>query len=271
MTPLLLDIITLPAFAGLRFIDSCSGMPIIDGLRCSLIRRRDRRAIAIGIRTPAGIHHWPELAAPWRSDVASPPVPPESARAEVLVEDLLDRFVPVRLPWPPTPDDADGALCTLTLNSAPQRKVPSSAATLHALLATEFGVPAAWARVLATNAQAHVTVGMSDAKGRLTLHLPFPRPERKAVKSPPESPPAAPTLSTSITLRVFHDPAVGTEALAADAPWLPAWIAQPEVRALARIGAPGSFGPLRLEAGRPSVPVTEGLAPNCSELRLSPF
>jgi len=55
------------------------------------------------------------------------------------------------------------------------------------------------------------------------------------------------------------------------APFLPGWSAQPEVRALARIGATDAFGPLRLEPDRPSVPVTDGLPPNRSELRLMPL
>ena len=109
---------------------------------------------------------------------------------------------------------------------------------------------------------------MSDAGGRLTLHLPFPRPERKLPKSPPEP---VQSVSATITLRLFHDPAVGSEALAAGAPWLPAWNTQPEVRALARTDAADAFGPLRLEPGRPGVPITEGLPPNRSELRLVPF
>jgi hypothetical protein len=64
---------------------------------------------------------------------------------------------------------------------------------------------------------------------------------------------------------------VSAEALTANAPLLPNWIAQPEVRALARIGAIDTLGPLRLEPDRPSVPVTEGLPANRSELRLAPL
>ncbi|MBP6708892.1 MAG: hypothetical protein KA223_07005, partial [Candidatus Accumulibacter sp.] len=92
-------------------------------------------------------------------------------------------------------------------------------------------------------------------------------------------PPEAPTMGPTITLRMFHDPDIGAEALAAaaqgnpflTAPLLPGWTAQPEVRALARLGATDPFGPLRLEPDRPSVPVTEGLPPNRSELRLTPL
>lgn len=264
----LLDTLVIPAGCGLRFVDAYAGQAIVDGLRCTLQRRRDQRLLGIGTPTPSGIHHWPGLAAPWREPATSPPQPPDDALAEVLVEDSLQRFLPVRLAWPPVPDVPGTALSTIRLASAPNRSAPSGAATVHALFADETGKPAAWVRVLTSDAQLRSTLGMSDADGRLTLHLPFPRPERKPPASPPE-----PVLAVSgtITLRVFHDPAVGRAALGAGAPWLADWLAQPEVRALARTDAADAFGPLRLEPGRPGVPITEGLPPNRSELRLVPF
>jgi len=264
----LLENVFLSAGSGLRFIDPYSAQPIVDGLRCTLLRRRDRRVIGVGIASPSGVHHWPAIAPPWSDLATSPPQPPEDSLAEVLVEDRFERFLPVRLPWPPTPDAPGSALNTTLLASAPTRSAPSGAATVHALLATEAGQAVAWARVVATDAQARSTTGMSDADGRLTLHLPFPRPERKTPQSPPEP---VVSVCTTITLRVFHDPAVGSEALAGSAPWLAAWHVQPEVRALARLGTADPFGSLRLEPGRPGVPITEGLPPNRSELRLAPF
>ena len=279
MSDALLDRLLLPAQTGLRFLDAYSGRAIIDGLRCTLYRRRDRRALGVGVVTPSGVHHWPELAAPWRHELASPPAPPQTSHSEVIVEDRFDRYLPLRLPWPPEPDSDSEHITSVMLASAPQRNAPSGAGTVHGLLTDESGFPAAWVRVLATDTQSRTTVGMSDDTGRLTLHLPFPRPERRTLKSPPDSPPAAPTMGATITLRMFHDPDIGAEALAAaaqgnpflTAPFLPGWTAQPEVRALARLGATDPFGPLRLEPDRPSVPVTEGLPPNRSELRLTPL
>lgn len=265
MNARLLDTLVLPAGCGLRFVDAYAGQTVVDGLRCTLRRRRDHHLLGIGTPTPSGNHHWPALANPWREPASSPPV---AALAEVLLEDSQQRFLPLLLAWPPVPDSPDTALRTVTLFSAPARRAPAGAATVHALLADETGRPAAWARVLANDAQGNSTSGMSDGEGRLTLHLPFPRPERKPPASPPE-----PVLSVSgtITLRVFHDPAIGRAALVSGAPWLADWLAQPEVRALARTDAADAFGPLRLEPGRPGVPITEGLPPNRSELRLVPF
>ena len=271
-----LDALILPAGAGLRFVDACSLLPIVDGLRCRLLRRRDGRLIGVAATTPSGVHHWPDLAAPWRqSSSAVPASPPAASLADVLVEDLLERFLPLRLPWPATPAAGESALTRITLCSAPQRAAPAGCATIHALLADADGTPAAWARVIVSDSQARSTVGMSDAGGRLTLHLPFPRPERWLAGSPPPSPPLSPpapaAISASVSLRVFHAAALGIDALASGAPCLPEWQSQPEVRALARVGASESFGPLRLFPDRPCVPVSEGLAAHRSELRLTPL
>lgn len=266
---------TLPATTGLRLLDACSGLPIVDGLCCTLYRRRDRRPLGTAVVTAAGVHHWPELAPRWAASSSSPPQSAELA--EVLVADRRERYLPLRLPWP-LPGGADH-LASVTLASAPQRQAPAGAASVHALLTYRSGLAAAWARVVITDDGGRMTVGMSDGQGRLTVHLPFPRPERRPAASPPDSPPAPPTIAATATLRVFHAPAVGDEAIAAlpageraaPVPSLTAWAAQPEVRALARVGAADAFGPLRLALDRPSVPVTAGLPPNRSELRLSPL
>lgn len=289
MSAVLLESLVLPAATGLRFIDAWSGQPIVDGLRCTLYRRRDGALSAPAVTTPSGVHHWPEPPSPWNAASTSPPSPPAAALAEVLVEDLLDRFLPMRLEWPPQRDVPDRPLATFTLVSAPSRPTPPGAVSIYALLTDATGVPATWARVLVTDAQGRSTPGGSDAAGRLGLHLPFPRPERKSPTSPPagpvDSPPEPPpTPGAFVTLRVFYDASVGAEAVAtaaglratfarsADgAPLWSAWLAQPEVRALARIDTTETLGPVRLEPGRPAVTRTQGLPPNRSELRLAPL
>jgi hypothetical protein len=79
MSGALLEQLMLPARPGLRFLDAYSGRAIVDGLRCTLYHRRDRRALGVGVVTPSGVHHWPELAAPWRREPASPPLPQNKA------------------------------------------------------------------------------------------------------------------------------------------------------------------------------------------------
>ena len=165
MSGALLEQLMLPARPGLRFLDAYSGQAIVDGLRCTLYRRRDRRALGVGLVTPSGVHHWPELAAPWRREPASQPLPPQSSHSELIVEDRFDRYLPLRLPWPPEPDGDSAPITNVTLASAPQRSAPPGAATLHGLLTDEPGFPAAWVRVLATDAQSRTTVGMSDGGG----------------------------------------------------------------------------------------------------------
>lgn len=150
MSGALLEQLMLPARPGLRFLDAYSGRAIVDGLRCTLYHRRDRRALGVGVVTPSGVHHWPELAAPWRREPASQPLPPQSSHSELIVEDRFDRYLPLRLPWPPEPDGDSAPITNVTLASAPQRSAPPGAA---------------WVRVLATDAQSRTTVGMSDGGG----------------------------------------------------------------------------------------------------------
>lgn len=269
MATLPIETLALAAGPGLRFVDAWSGQPVSDGLACTLRRKRDGKPLAREAVTASGVHRWPGLRAPW---TATSPSPPHAALAEVLVEDTLDRFVALRLDWPPAPDTPGGLLATVTLPSAPGRLAPPGAATVAGLLATEDGRSVAWARLQVTDAAARTTEGMSDRAGRFALHLPFPRPERRPAASPPASPPAGPGARpvALATLRVFHDPALAAEA-GADAPLARAWLAQPEVRALGGLDPLETLGPIALEPGQPAVPRTGGLPPDHSELRLAPL
>jgi hypothetical protein len=292
MAAVLLETLVLGAGVGLRFLDAWSGQPVIDGLRCTLRRQRDALVLARAAATPSGVHHWPGLRAPW-SGAALPPgaSPPHGAPlptlAEILVEDSLGRFLPLRLDWPPQPDRSGAALATSTLLSAPRRLAPPGSAGVAGLCADVNGLAAAWVRLLVTDSAARTTEGMSDAAGRFVLHLPFPRPERRPSGGSPVSPADA-TPAALVTLRAFHDPGVGDEASAAaardtapgqraaalppgGAPLVRLWRAQAEVRALARAATSDLLGPLRLEPGRLVVPHTQGLPPNHSELRLAPL
>jgi hypothetical protein len=47
MSGALLEQLMLPARPGLRFLDTYSGRAIVDGLRCTLYRRRDRALAAL--------------------------------------------------------------------------------------------------------------------------------------------------------------------------------------------------------------------------------
>lgn len=252
MAARLLETVVLAAGLGLRCRDAWSGQLVQEGLRCTLRRKRDGLVLAKTATTPTGVHHWPGVRAPWHA--APPP-----AQAEILIEDGFDRFLPLRLDWPPPPDTPGGALASTTLLSAPQRAAPTGSAAVVGLLIGIDGNPAAWARLLVND-----TAGMSDAAGRFTVHVPFPLPEKPAPDDPPPATPFA-----LVTLRVFHEPAVGNAAGAA--PLFHLWRAQAEVGVLANIAGPDLLGPLRVEPGRPVAPHTEGLPSNRSELRLAPL
>lgn len=271
MNLVVLDRVRLSAGAALQFIDAASGEPVREGLRCELRALADGARIAISARTASGVHHWPGLAARWLAR----PSPVQPARAELLVSDTHARFLPLRLDWPPPagPGDAPGSVL---LCSAPGRTAPAGAATLHALLADGAGRPAAWARVVLATADGRSVPGMSDAQGRLTLHLPFPRPERRAgagspPASPPGSPPSAPPWPVAtVTLAFHHAHGVAHEASTSGAPRLALWTAQPECRALAHVDGT-SLGPQRVAAAEPLVLRTEGDPSRSSDLRLVPL
>ncbi len=261
MSAVLLDEVIVPASNGLRFVDAATGQPVQDGLRCSLLRRRDHGLIASAQTTPAGVHHWPAIDAHWRD--RPQPVPPAQALADVRVDDLFGRFLPLTVAWPLPP--ALGAslygsvqLGQIGLLSTPQRPAPPGFASVFAQLVWQAdGTPAAWARVTLTNLQGRVYEGCCDAQGRLALHLPLARPQHD---------PATQSTFASVAMKVFFDP-----TLAAKAPQAPdalAWRLQTEVRALARADEATALDTLHLEVGRPAAPVTEGLLPRRSELRL---
>lgn len=279
MNDAVLERVALPAGLAIRFVDAATGRPIVDGLRCRLRLgpRLPPRASAV---SASGVHHWPDLAGrPAGASPPSPPSPPAASGAELRVDDALGRFLPLRLDWP-----ADGAdplrPTTIVLYGAPGRPAPAGCASVHALLEAG-GRPAAWARVTLTTAGGPPRVGMSDAAGRLTLHLPAPAPSRRVAGSPPAepSPPVdGPVPSTLVELAFHHAAGVAEDAEAAartaddagpEAPQRARWLAQPACDALA--DADGTrLGTARLSATAPLVLRTAGLPPGRSELRLVP-
>ncbi len=278
MSAVPLEILNLPTFAGLRLLDAWSGLPVPSGLGASLRRKRDGAVLGRAVASLSGVHHWPELAESWRSLPSISPAP--APLAEVWVDDLAGRFLPVRVDWPLVPSQPDFAITDIMLVSTPQRPTPVGAASVVALLTREDGSPAAFARVVVTDAQGRSTAGMSDGRGRLALHFPFPRPERRPGAASPASPALSqtPALTASLSLAVFHDPSVAAEAHGAArrfggfsplAPLLDAWAVQRPVLALAELNAVTPFQ-LRIESGKPCVLRTQGLPPDRSELRLVP-
>ncbi len=259
------DDLVLPASAGLLFIDAATGQPVQDGLHCALLLRRNRTVLGRAVQSISGVHHWPELSARWRD--ALPPL-----LADVLVTDALGRFLPLAVAWP-LPASLGGTLVgtrrlvRLPLLSAPARTAPPGQASVNALLvwhATQQ--PAAWARVLLTDASGRTSLGSCDAAGRLALHLALPRPQRPAVDPPPPG-----VVTATGNLQVFFDPGLRPAAERLAAPDVLAFNSQPEVRALARADQTTALDGLRLEVGQPAVPTTAGLAPALSELRLVPL
>lgn len=265
-----LDELRLPAGDALAFFDAASGAAVTSGLVCRLVLRGDGRVLGRSLATPSGLHHWPDLSDRWRS-----PAPASPVLADVVVRDEMGRFQPLVLPWPlpiaPT-GQVIGAtllpgvrLLRVRLLSAPGRPAPPGMASVHGLLRWQAsGQVVAWALVRYVGGDGHVFDGASDAEGRLSLHLPRPRPDKRG--SPPE--PAA-------QLRVFADPALAAASLDLGAPAVLAFAAQPEVRALADASVPpadmAAYVPPVFVTGEPLILATLGLLPAQRELRLQPL
>jgi hypothetical protein len=261
-----LDVLLLPAGDALAFVDSATGEAVTAGLRCSLVLRRGGKLLGRAMTTPTGVHHWPELSERWRD-----PDPAAPVFADVVVRDERERFQPLSLPWPlpaaPVGQVIGGTvlggarLLRVSLLSAPARRPPPGMASVHGqLLWQADGAPVAWARVSYFDGDGRVHDGASDAEGRLSLHLPSPRPNR------PGSPPAP-----AAQLRVFADPALAAASLGLGAPDVLAFAAQPEVRALADVAASGAYAPPAFIPGEPLILATLGLPPAHRELRLAPI
>ena len=262
----LLDEVLLPAGDALSFVDSASGEAVTAGLRCSLVLRRGGKLLGRSVATPTGVHHWPELSERWRD-----PAPAAPVFADVVVRDEQERFQPLSLPWPlpaaPVGQIIGGAvfgssrLLRVSLLSAPARRPPPGMASIYGLLVWQAGGDAAaWARVSFTDGDGRVREGASDAEGRLSLHLPMPRPNR------PGSPPGP-----AAVLQVFADPALAAASLGLGAPDVLAFAAQPVVRALSNVGGGTAYAPAVFVPGEPLILATLGLPPAHRELRLEPI
>lgn len=280
MTQPLLESLTLTADVGLQCIDACTGQVLVHGLRCSVVNRITGVVLAKSISTPSGFHHWPDLPSRWQ-DIA-PPSPLHFMQLEVLIEDLADRCLPMRMSWPlPVTTTTNGArLYRIELPSAPQRQAPMGSASLFAQLVNQHDEPAAWARVTIETSSGRQIMGMSDAQGHLAIHLAFPRPHRQAPAGSPLSPLQPPPQPHALaTLRWFYTPALGVDALEAarhlpnqlTAPRYADWLAQPEVMAQEHAASVDPLAAIRFDVGQPCILRTAGLGLHRSELRLVPL
>ncbi|RTL46568.1 MAG: hypothetical protein EKK53_03680 [Burkholderiales bacterium] len=251
----------LPAGPGLAFIDSATGQPVVDGLRLSLLLRRGGRLLGRAVASASGAWHWPDLDDRWRQAAPGDPV-----LADVVVRDLLDRFLPLSLPWP-LPAIPAGQITAVTvlgsarllqvsLLSAPGRRAPPGMVSVFGqLVGQASGQPVAWARIRFTDTDSRVHEGSTDAEGRLALHLAGPRPQRPAAPAP--------------QLSVFSAPALGTASLGLGAPDVLAFASQPAAVALADAGGATPYAPPVFNPGEPLILATLGLPATQRELRLA--
>lgn len=271
MTDALLETIVCAGGPGLQCVDAFDGR-VVHGVACTLLERKSGNVLARSVSSPSGVAHWPDM--PQRVRTAAEP---SKLGLEVLVEEASGALLPLRVKWPlPTNATERGtALCRLPLHSAPKRATPSSATSVYAtLLAGD--APAAWARVVVSDAAGRQTAGMSDARGVLALHLPVPRPRRENSGGEDES--DTPRLRYVVEWTLAHSTVVAVEAEQAAgvmpgrlrAPLLSAWSLQPEVFAQRQSGSSVRITTLEFPDAAPIVVKTAGLGPQRSELKLLP-
>jgi hypothetical protein len=207
--------LTLTAPLGLVFHDAATGERVGAGLSVVVYKKFHPLSLAQAQANPSGVyvlHRAPGLDSEFAfgagDDLFWSQLPPPRDYV-VEVSDTEGRFLPfsfeVSLPqrgvyeWqspvasPPadSPPDAEQLPSVPVYSAATRRTPPGVAAVRAELQDTSTAAPAAHAAVELRHAGRLVARGLSDARGRLALLFPHPAPQRAAVTSPADSPPAA--------------------------------------------------------------------------------
>jgi hypothetical protein len=185
---------------GMRFWDVAAEAPAGGGLQVRAYRQPWAAKTFAAIEGPGGIYSFHALPglqtvsqgggddAFWAANTAS-------LAYVVTVSDPLDRYLPMQLtpllPWrglygvlasPPdvaVPDDT-----WVPVFSTPSRPAPGPAGAVCAQLMDDAnGLPAAWALVTVSTSAGSST-GMCDARGVVSIAVPYPEPRNFAFSSP---------------------------------------------------------------------------------------
>lgn len=146
---------------------------------------------------------------------------------------------------PPAPD------ASVDLFSTPARSLPGAMAIVRGeLQRADTGAPAAFALIHLEYLGVTLGRGVSDRVGRFVVACPYPEPERRPRRSPPESASPPTTGGTlmqwDVHLRVFHDAALVED----ETPDYCRLLAQPEGRLLQQLSPPVEAGPTTIVLGR---------------------
>jgi len=267
---------------GVRFWDPLTQTAVAEGLRV-VLHPAGQPGRGVTTRTNGSgvhvLHDAPGLArAAWgEGDEAYWSHPPQTAQYRGEVSDLLGRFHPVsfavQLPFrglflpacaaqsPPGP--AGG----IELFSTASRALPGALAVVRAELSSMvLGAPAAWALLTAEYRGEVLGRGVADRQGRVVLAFPFPEPERRPRRSPPEtaSPPAesATLMQWEVQLRVHFSALLASQPV----PDYCDLLSQPPARLLVHTSPPEELAATAIALGQEFVYP----APRVSRLFVAP-
>ena len=221
---------------GLRFWDLTQNLPITDGLAVSLRLAGTSTPPLTAMLTRSGVYGFfglPGLYAAEHPGGANSNPPAQTFSYVVMVQDLLDRYLPAVLVF--TLDQTGAVLVQgvpqppsgprlVYLFSSVSRTVPSGVSALYAdLLDRDTNQPAAWAVVQAQIAgESEVWTGIADGNGRAVVLTPYPVVQRLVLGSPPGSGQgniAGQSWSVTVTAQYSPDGLTYPAAAFQDAQW----------------------------------------------------
>lgn len=266
-----LESIVRRAPLGLRFLDLTRGMPVTDGIEVRAWPVAGTGPGFPAVRSPlSGIYGFRSLpgfrlfetgerpASDWCDPAAGSPPGDTAPNFVVSVEDRHQRFLPqaLRLCLPRE------RLMEVPLFSAPARAPLPGLAVLRGELWDRTNArPAGWAMVTASTDEAATYVGLADARGMVTLFVPYASALPPLQGSPPHGSGDVDQLTWPLVIQVFYQPAQQQAVPGLDWPETRSVLEQDraEVYDTAMVHGPSITRSLRF--GQDLVIATEGLGP----------
>lgn len=210
-----LETIVRRAPLGLQFLDLARGVPVTDGIEVRAWPVADTGPGYPAVRSPlSGIYGFRSLpgfrpfetgerpASDWCDPAESSPLADTEPNFVVVVEDRLQRFLPqaLRLCLP-----RERLMEVPLFSAAARAPLPGLAVIRGELWDRLHDRPAGWAMVTASTDDAATYVGLADARGMVTLFVPYASALPPLQGSPPHG--AGDQLTWPLVVQVFYQPA----------------------------------------------------------------
>jgi hypothetical protein len=225
---------------GIRFWDAALDVPVDDRLVVHAWLRGAPNPPVRAVRSPGGVYAFHGLPGQPRTPGDRPELEGEPREYSVAVDDPSGRWLPAAF-GVTLPLGYRGEFLSAPAGSPPEsggraylfpaagRVAPPGLAAIRADLVDEAtGAPAAWA-VLAATVAGVTRTGIADERGRVTLLLPFPTPDRLRDSSPPA---AAGPAEWPATVTARWEPGALRHLFPEREGLDPAWAARPSLRSI---------------------------------------